>query len=130
MTRLESVVTPMAERVDHMYHWTGSLDQQLDEVHRLVENLAVASRDSHVPPVPARNPARSPTTEAANPLSQSIHTLSPPKSPPRDPKTKVARPKEECKKIQWGKRRNWFEIEYGVTTLFTIFVFAAAFWLI
>jgi hypothetical protein len=48
----------------------------------------------------------------------------------RDPKTKVARPKDECKQIQFGKRRTLFEFEYTVTTLFTIFIFISAFiWL-
>jgi hypothetical protein len=93
MTRLESVVTPMAEQIDHMYHSIGSLDQQLDEVHRIVENLTIAPQDSHVPPVPARNPARSPTTEVANPLSQTLHASTPPNSPPRDQSTRVSLPR-------------------------------------
>jgi hypothetical protein len=93
MTRLQSVVTPMAERIDHMYHSIRSLDEQLDEVHRMVENLSVAPQDSHVPPVPARNPARSPTTEVANPLSRTLHASSPPNSPRKDPNTRVSIPR-------------------------------------
>lgn len=64
------------------------------------------------------------------------YAIDPPTVPPRDdllvrdPKTKVAHPREECKTVDFGKRRNMFEFEYTVTTLFTCFIFASAFiWL-
>jgi hypothetical protein len=64
------------------------------------------------------------------------YAIDPPTVPPReellerDPKTKVAHPREECKKPAFGRRRNMFEFEYTVTTLFTCFIFASAFfWL-
>jgi hypothetical protein len=61
------------------------------------------------------------------------YAIDPPTVPPRDEllnrdhKTGVARPKEEAKKVAFGKRRNMFEFEYTVTTAFTIFIFAIAF---
>ena len=64
------------------------------------------------------------------------YAIDPPTVPPRDellvrdPKTLVAHPKDSSKKIVWGRRRNWFEIEYSFTTVLTIFIFIAAFlWL-
>lgn len=48
----------------------------------------------------------------------------------RDPKTNVARPKQSSKKVVFGSKRAVFELEYTVMTLFTIFIFVAAFmWL-
>ncbi len=76
MSRLESVVTPMAERIDNMHHSFGSLDHQLEEIHRMVDDLMITPHSSDVPPVPARNPARSPTTEAADPLSRKLYASS------------------------------------------------------
>ncbi|KAI4608243.1 hypothetical protein J4E80_009253 [Alternaria sp. BMP 0032] len=75
MARMDSTVITMAERIDNMHHSAGSIDQQLDEVHRMVEDLMIAPHTSHVPPVPAKNPARSPTTENADPLSQTRGSL-------------------------------------------------------
>ena len=76
-----------------MHHSAGSIDQQLDEVHRMVEDLMIAPHTSHVPPVPAKNPARSPTIENADPLSQTYHALSPPESPPRSQNVKKSLPR-------------------------------------
>jgi len=48
----------------------------------------------------------------------------------RDPKTRVAHPKESSKKISYGKRSVWYEFENAGMTLFTAFIFVAAFvWL-
>jgi hypothetical protein len=64
------------------------------------------------------------------------YAIDPPTVPPRDellvrdPKTLVAHPREDSKKIAFGKRNAMFELEYTLTTLFTIFIFVAAFiWL-
>jgi len=62
------------------------------------------------------------------------YAIDPPTVPPRedllirDPKTKVARPREECKSVRFGKQRTLFELEYTVSTLFTGFIFAWAFY--
>lgn len=48
----------MAGRIDSMCNSSSSLDQQLDEVHRMVQNLDVTSPESGTPPVPPRHPAR------------------------------------------------------------------------
>ncbi|KAI4645323.1 uncharacterized protein J4E79_010860 [Alternaria viburni] len=93
MARMDSTVIPMAKRIDNMNHLAGSIDQQLDEVHRMVEDLMIAPETSHVPPVPAKNPARSPTTENADPLSQMYHALSPPESPPRSQNIEISLPR-------------------------------------
>ncbi|KAF2671962.1 nucleotide-diphospho-sugar transferase [Microthyrium microscopicum] len=61
------------------------------------------------------------------------YAIDPPTVPPRDelldrdPKTLVAHPKESSKKTAFGRKRNWYEMEYTVMTLFTIFIFVAAF---
>jgi hypothetical protein len=64
------------------------------------------------------------------------YAINPPSVPPReelldrDPKTRVARPKESAKKVAFGAKRTVFELEYTIMTLFTIFIFVAAFvWL-
>ncbi|KAF1942046.1 hypothetical protein EJ02DRAFT_503046 [Clathrospora elynae] len=94
LSRLESVVTPMAERIESIYHSVGSLDQQFDEVHRIVQNLTIATDDTSIPSsVPVKNPARSPTTEAPNPWSPGLGLSSPPSSPPWSQNTKVSLPR-------------------------------------
>jgi hypothetical protein len=50
-------------------HSNGSLEEQLDEMHRIVQGLTLTTSDSQAPPVPTRNPARSPTAEYPDPLS-------------------------------------------------------------
>jgi hypothetical protein len=93
MARLDSVVLPMAERIDRMHHSVGSIDQQLDEVHRMVEDLMIAPESSHVPPVPAKNPARSPTTETTDPLGHPFHALSPPDPVHKVQDTRISLPR-------------------------------------
>jgi hypothetical protein len=62
------------------------------------------------------------------------YAIEPPSMPPReemlvrDLKTGVARPKEECKRVGWGRREYLFEGAYALSTAFTIFVFVVAFW--
>ncbi|KAH7390500.1 hypothetical protein BKA66DRAFT_37068 [Pyrenochaeta sp. MPI-SDFR-AT-0127] len=90
LARLESVVAPMAERIDSMYQTSGDLDQQLDEMHRIVQGLAINTQS---PPVPSRNPARSPAAEEPNPGSTSPASFSPPSSPPRPSNTKIVLPR-------------------------------------
>ncbi|KAF2994586.1 hypothetical protein E8E13_001656 [Curvularia kusanoi] len=74
----------MAERFDSMYDLPGSLEDQLDEVTRFVQELALAS-PVNAPPIPQRNPARSPTTELPDPFSTAPIPLSPPPLSPRRP---------------------------------------------
>ncbi|KAF1851082.1 uncharacterized protein K460DRAFT_302847 [Cucurbitaria berberidis CBS 394.84] len=93
LSRLESVVAPMAERVDSMYHTSKNLDQQLDEVHRIVQDLTITSPDTQVPPVPVQNPARSPTAEEPNPWSPTLAPRSPPGSPLRRQTTTISLPR-------------------------------------
>jgi len=94
-TRLESVVTPMVERINIMYHTSGTLDQQIDKVHRMVQGLTVTPPDPQTPPVPARNPARSPTTEVPNPLVSNFV----PSSSSRHPNTKASLPRFPQRRI-------------------------------
>jgi hypothetical protein len=88
-SRLESIVSPMAARIDSIYQSHGSLDEQLEEVHHMMQSMILAIPIVQSPPIPARNPARSPVTEAPNPLSQSIRSTS---SPPRQRNTKISLP--------------------------------------
>lgn len=66
--RLQKVVAPMANRIESIYHTDLNLDEQLEEVHRMIDQLSVADVQTRSPPIPARNPARSPIIEAPNPL--------------------------------------------------------------
>jgi hypothetical protein len=59
----------MTERYESVLHSSGSLDEQLDEMHRIVQGLTLTTSDKQAPPVPTKNPARSPTGEEPNPLS-------------------------------------------------------------
>ncbi|KAK5994128.1 Cellulose synthase catalytic subunit-like protein [Cladobotryum mycophilum] len=45
----------------------------------------------------------------------------------RDPDTKIAHPSPQSKKIAFGGQAAWFELEYTLTTLYTILVFVASF---
>ncbi|KAF2823861.1 hypothetical protein CC86DRAFT_408881 [Ophiobolus disseminans] len=69
---LERVVAPMASRVEGIHDKHGNLDQQLEELHRILQDLLLSVPPTQTPPVPAQNPARSPKTEAANPLSPPV----------------------------------------------------------
>ena len=79
----------MAEKVDSVYHSSRTLDQQMAEVHRMVQDLTVARREPQTPPVPARNPARSPTTEVPDPLDSRFA----PSSPLQRSNTRVSLPR-------------------------------------
>lgn len=74
----------MAERFESMYDLPGSLEDQLDEVSRFVRELTLAS-PMQAPPIPQRNPARSPTAEMPDPLGATSITFSPPPLSPRRP---------------------------------------------
>ena len=45
----------------------------------------------------------------------------------RDPKTQIAHPTKESKKTAFKPREAFFEVEYGISTVFTALVFAATF---
>lgn len=50
---------PMAERIDSMNNSDCSLEQQLDELHRIVHDLDITAGDHNTPPpVPPKDPAR------------------------------------------------------------------------
>ncbi|EMD67649.1 hypothetical protein COCSADRAFT_197410 [Bipolaris sorokiniana ND90Pr] len=91
-TRLERVVKPMAERIDSMYTSNSSLDQQLDEVHRVVQDLNIMSRDSAAPPVPPKHPARTPSTGDGSYQSPMLDHSDLSRSPPRNHNLKISLP--------------------------------------
>jgi hypothetical protein len=72
LSRLENVVPPMAKSINSMYHMPGSLDEQLEELHHFVQNLVITDLDGQIPPIPERNPARSPVLEVQDPM-QTLH---------------------------------------------------------
>lgn len=78
----------MAKRFDSMYDLPGSLEDQLEEVSRFVQELTLVKPTSKAPPIPQRNPARSPTTEVSDPLSTALIPLSPPAMLPQPADTK------------------------------------------
>ena len=73
----------MAERFDSMYDLPGSLEDQLEQVSRFVQELALANSPTQAPPIPQRNPARSPRAELPDPLSAAPLSLPPPALSPR-----------------------------------------------
>ncbi|EFQ87533.1 hypothetical protein PTT_16976 [Pyrenophora teres f. teres 0-1] len=83
------VVTPMVERNDIIYHSSKTLDRQIDEIHRMAQDLTLTAQDPQTPPIPPKNPARSPTTETSNPLGSKFAPFS---SPPH-PDTGVSLPR-------------------------------------
>ncbi|KAJ6281942.1 hypothetical protein J3E71DRAFT_381382 [Bipolaris maydis] len=91
-TRLERVVRPMAERIDSIYTSSSSLDQQLDEVHRMVQDLNLMSRDSAAPPVPPKHPTRTPSTEEGSHQSLMLDRSDASRSPPRNYNLKISLP--------------------------------------
>jgi hypothetical protein len=83
LSQLDQVVASLAERFDSMYALPGTLDDQLEEVSRFVQELAINNPVMQAPPVPRRNPARSPTSETPDPLDTIAAPLSPPALSPR-----------------------------------------------
>jgi hypothetical protein len=73
----------MAERFDSMYDLPGSLEDQLEEVSRFVQELALVNPTTQAPPIPQRNPARSPIAELPDPLSAAPLSLPPSALSPR-----------------------------------------------
>lgn len=72
----------MAERFDSMYDLPGSLEDQLEQVSRFVQELGLVNPPTQAPPIPQRNPARSPVAEltdpfGSHPLSLPLPALSP-----------------------------------------------------
>ncbi|KAH3953157.1 hypothetical protein HBH98_131200 [Parastagonospora nodorum] len=76
-SRIESVVGPMADRIDGIWQSPCNIDEQLEEVHLMMETMILAIPTEQSPPIPDRHPARSPGTEAPNPINQNAS------SPPR-----------------------------------------------
>jgi hypothetical protein len=74
-----------------MYEIHGNLDQQVEQVNRLVQNLMITMPTIPTPPIPAKNPARSPTMEASNPLNSSPRLTSPSPTSPQQ-QTSIMRP--------------------------------------
>jgi hypothetical protein len=77
-SRLESVISSMAGRIASVYQRHDYPGQELENVHCAVQSLRVTNASAQSPQIPVRNPARSPTIEAANPLcpnSMSTSTL-------------------------------------------------------
>ncbi|KAF2854320.1 hypothetical protein T440DRAFT_272953 [Plenodomus tracheiphilus IPT5] len=72
---LESVIGPIAGRIDSMYQSSKSVPEQVGEIQDLVHDFAITEPIMQAPPVPRRNPARSPTPEVPNPLD--IHIVPP-----------------------------------------------------
>lgn len=79
----------MAERFDSMYSLPGTLEEQLDEVSRFVQELTIANLSTQAPPIPQRNPARSPTAEVPDPLSMTSPPLSSSAPSPRRMSSRV-----------------------------------------
>jgi hypothetical protein len=77
-SRLESVVSPMAKRIESVYHVSGNLDAQLEELHHYVQNLVTSDPTEQPPSIPERNPARSPAYEIGNPM-QNLRMPYPPR---------------------------------------------------
>lgn len=80
----------MAKRFDSMYDLPGTLEDQLDQVSRFVQQLALVHPTTQAPPIPQRNPARSPTAEVPDPFSTMPVSLSPPALSPRRAGMKAA----------------------------------------
>jgi hypothetical protein len=83
----------MANRVQNIYETKGNLDQQLEEVHQVLERLLLDIPTTPLPPVPARNPARSPSIEEPNPWSPVLRPISPLATSPRRQNVVVSLPK-------------------------------------
>ena len=61
-----------------------------------------------------------------------VYAIFPPTMPDREEllernKEGVARPKPEWKQMRWGKKNNWFELQYSLLTAYTSFLFALTF---
>ncbi|KAF1933604.1 uncharacterized protein M421DRAFT_88780 [Didymella exigua CBS 183.55] len=80
-----------ADRVDSMYDLPGSLEDQLEQVSRFVEQLALLNPAAQAPPIPLRNPARLPT-EMPGHISTAPFPLSSPASSSRRASLKTASP--------------------------------------
>ncbi|KAH7386857.1 hypothetical protein DE146DRAFT_184695 [Phaeosphaeria sp. MPI-PUGE-AT-0046c] len=91
-SRLESVVSPMADRIDTIAHGDGSLDQQMDEVYRMVQDLIIAIPTEPSPPIPVKSLARSPQIEKTDPMAPMMKPESSLATSPRRVHTRVSLP--------------------------------------
>jgi hypothetical protein len=83
----------MVDRIESIDQGPGSLDEQLEEVHRMVESLVITTPAPQSPPIPPRHPARSPTTEHLTFLNSRTRQLSPPPTSPQRLESRGTRPK-------------------------------------
>lgn len=56
----------MADRIDSIHQADVNINQQVEDVCHLVQDLMVSDEVSKSPPIPVRNPARSPTIRSAS----------------------------------------------------------------
>ena len=83
----------MADRVEGIHDKHGDVDQQLEELHQVLQGLLVSIPTTQTPPVPTRNPARALTVETPNPLSPSLPPVSPTATSPRRQNTIISLPR-------------------------------------
>jgi hypothetical protein len=85
----------MADRINGVYHIDDDLDQQIKEVHRIVQDMTISIPTTNTPPpaIPARNPARPPSGEVLHPTNSFLISSSLPTSPPRQQNTVTSLPR-------------------------------------
>ena len=105
---LETTLAPMAERVDSMYHTSRGVDQLLDEAQSSVQDLTLNVLTTEAPPVPIRNPARTPTVEEPDPWSPALTQSSSPRSPLHRQNAKTSVPRTSRQPSSPGPNSNTF----------------------
>ncbi|KAI8940762.1 hypothetical protein NX059_002027 [Plenodomus lindquistii] len=66
---VDSVIGPMARRIDSMHQYPDNSSDYREDIQSLLHNLAIGEPIMQAPPIPRKNPARSPTMEAPNALN-------------------------------------------------------------
>lgn len=91
-SRLESVVSRMADGINAIAEGDESLDHQLEEVNCMVQNLKIAIPTEPSPPIPMKSSARSPKIEQTDPLATRMKLEPPLATSPLRVQTKVPKP--------------------------------------
>jgi hypothetical protein len=89
-SRLKSVIVSILDRISSVHQVPSNQDEQLEEIHRMVDSLIITTSTPQSPPIPARNPARSPKVEASTFLSSRTRPNSPSATSPQRTNKRIA----------------------------------------
>lgn len=76
-SQLEHIVPSLARSIDGINHVDGSINEQLEDLHDILQKLTVSPTSIPKPPIPRKHPARSPILDGKKYRSEPLSPSSP-----------------------------------------------------